>query len=142
MMKTAIINVPVDSDVLILGHTFSGLDDIRKAVEVSAAIETGLSGNRHIRRFEPQKPVPGIHVAELYDPYPCFDSDDYASESREYLNFFFSTKPFTDAAINGLAQIKHRRNSCMVTEEIPASALPAAYYAGDGNSMLIATVEP
>ncbi len=141
-MGILISEVPVNKRIEILGRMFNGLREIRNAVEVRARVENSIFGGRSIWRTGPRKEIPGIHVLELYEPYPCFDSEDYASENRQYSNFFFSEKPFTDADINRLAKLDHRCNYRIVKAGIQESALPAVYYVGEGNMMTVAYPEP
>lgn len=122
------------SDVEILGHVFHGLTDIKTAVEAYCRVgsqpwetETRLS-------------VEGIHVVCVYEPYPCFDSEDYANEDRDFSNYFFSTKPFTKQQIERLAKLPGRCNAQMVNDNMPEWAIPAVYYRGEGDTMIVATL--
>lgn len=140
MKKMLIREIPVNARVEILGHTFSGLIEIKQAVATYARVMNSTFG-RHVFTVEPRKPVPGLHVLNLFEPYPCFDSDDYASEDRDYCNFFFSRKPFEKADIERLSRIKKGFNNCLVNDNTPLEALPAVYYKGDGPVMLLAVEE-
>ena len=57
--------------ITIMGVTFDGVDDI-------------------IRHAVGGKPKGGVYVGEDSQGYPCFDSDDYATENRCYWNFVFA----------------------------------------------------
>lgn len=116
-----------------LGHIFNGLDDIKKSVESYCRIG-GDSWST-----DPKSPIEGIHVVCVYEPYPCFDSEDYANEDRDYSNYFFSTKPFTKQQITLLSKLPGRCNAQLVCEELPEWTLPAVYYRGDGDKMIVAT---
>ena len=130
--------LPKDSTVEILGHIFYGIEDIDKAVEVSARVSCSI-GDRYIQREPAEKPVEGLHVLKLYEPYPCFDSSDYLYENRRYCNYFFSDKPFTDDDINRLASLPAQMNYCMVTPDLNSSVLPAVYFGGSSyNPILVA----
>lgn len=140
MDKFKIISIPKDSSFTIFGHEFHGLDEVKTAVEVTARI-IDLVFERKPTRRNPRNPIPGIHVAELYEPYPCFDSEDFATEDRDYSNFFFSRKPFSDAAIRKLSQMKSSFNYRMVNPDMAASAVPALYYDGDSQNLYLAIPE-
>ena len=141
-MKTSIREIPVSSRIRILDHVFNGLQEIRNAVEAYSRIDSGLSANSRLWRTEPKKPVPDIHIVMIYEPYPCFDSDDYCNENRDYCNYFFSARPFTDDDINRLAEMRHGANYQMVTDGMDQDVLPAVYHNGDSDKMTIATMEP
>lgn len=130
--------LPNDSQIEILGHIFQGIDDIDKAVDVSTYITCSI-GNRYIHREPAEKPVDGLHVLKLYEPYPCFDSSDYLYENRKFRNYFFSTRPFTDEMVNRLASLPAQMDYCMVTSDMDTSVLPAVYFRGSSyDSILIA----
>ena len=133
MAKILIREVPKASKVEILNHILNGLDDIKKAVESYCRI------GRDSWNTDPKSPIEGIHVACVYKPYPCFDSEDYANEDRDYSNYFFSTKPFTKQQITLLSKLPGRYNAQLVCEGLPEWALPAVYYCGDGDKMIVAT---
>lgn len=121
----------------VLEHVFNGLDDICRSVEVMAS--SGLFGKPD--RKIPEVEIPGVHILELYEMYPCFDSYDCADEDRFFRNYFFSSKPFTDEDLNRLRNIKQSGNFCLVNEHTPIWALPAIYYRGEGTRMILATIE-
>jgi len=131
--------VNIDSPIVIMGHTFNGLAGINRAVGAYSRIITSFYGKRYVSYRDPEEPVPGIHILKLYEGYPCFDEDDYADEKREYVNFFFSGKPFTQEEIERLASLPSMSNCRLVTEGTPTDALPAVYYSGNGNKMIVAT---
>ena len=122
------------SKVEILGHVFNGLSDIKKAVETYCRIE------RNSWNIEPKFPVNGLHVVCIYEPYPCFDTEDYANEDRDYSNYFFSTKPFTKQQIDKLSKLPGRCNAQIVSGSMPEWTVPAVYYSGDGDKMVVATL--
>ena len=122
------------SKVEILGHVFNGLSDIKKAVETYCRVE------RYSWNTEPKSPVNGLHVVCIYEPYPCFDSEDYANEDRDYSNYFFSTRPFTKQQIDRLSKLPGRCNAQIVCDTMPEWSAPAVYYRGDGEKMVVATL--
>lgn len=119
----------------ILGHTFNGLAEIKQAVEFYSRL-----GRNNRWKTEPKKPVDGLHVIELYEPYPCFDSEDFASEDRDFCNFFFATKPFSKSEVMRLEELPHRFNAQIVDRRMPIWALPAVYYGGYGDKVIVATL--
>lgn len=136
MAKTIIREYPKNERIEILGHTFNGLSEIKQAVEFYSRV-----GGTFGMATTPKKPVNGVHVVEVYEPYPCFDSDDYASEDRDFCNFFFSTKPFSKSDIKRLERLPNRCNAKMIQSDMPEWALPAVYYGGDCDTILVATCE-
>lgn len=131
MEKIRIQEVLKTSPVEILGHVFNGLSEIEQAVEAYCRIEG-----------EPWKVVPetvidGIHVICIYEPYPCFDFEDFGSEDRAYSNYFFSTAPFTNIKIKRFSKLPAKFNAQIVKDTMPEWAAPAVYYNGDGCSMVV-----
>lgn len=134
MAMVMISEVPKTSKVEILGYVFNGLDSIKKAVECYWRIGHGPLST------DPKCPVDGVHVVCIYEPYPCFDAEDYANENREYCNYFFSNQPFTRQKIARLSRLPGRCNAQMVSASMPEWAVPAVYYRGEGNTMIVATL--
>lgn len=101
MTKITIQEISKDSTIEILGHKFHGLEEIKKAVEKYCRV------NRHRDAWEvePKVPVEGLHVTCVYEPYPCFDSEDYANENCDYSNYFFSTKPLTKPELEYISRL-------------------------------------
>lgn len=134
MTKIWIREVSKTSKVEILGHVFNGLPDMKKAVEAFCRKDS------QPWEIEPKSSVEGVHVVCVYEPYPCFDSEDYATENRDFSNYFFSTMPFTKQQIERLAKLPGRCNAQIVNENMPEWAIPAVYYRGEGDKMIIATL--
>ncbi|MDE5886236.1 MAG: hypothetical protein K2H46_01480 [Muribaculaceae bacterium] len=135
MGKILIQEISIISKVEILGHQFNGLLDIKKAVEKYCRIK------RDSWDVEPKSPVEGIHVICVYEPYPCFDSYDYANEDRDYRNYFFSTEPFTKQQIDYLSKLPTSSNAQILNVLMPEWTLPAIYYPGEGEMMRVATLD-
>lgn len=116
-----------------MGHTFKGLADIAKYVDIMARdyVISGID----VSRREPAVRLDGIHVAEIWEPYPCFDAEDRMYENRTYRNYFFSAEPFDR---NRLVQIFQRcrqmANFRLVNGFMPAEFAPAVYYDGDSDT--------
>lgn len=142
MMKRKVFEIiPVDTPVKIMGHVFPNLKAIRMSVGKYARITESFFGERTIFDGTPKDCPAGIYVLQMYEPYPCFDSDDYANEDRDYCNYFFSDKPFTNQQIEALANISPEMNSRIINERTPEWAFPAIYYRGEGNQMIVGNLE-
>lgn len=134
MSKIWIREVGKASKLEILGHEFNGLTDIKKAVESYCRVGGDPWDT------ESKSKIEGIHVVCIYEPYPCFDSEDYANENRDFSNYFFSTEPFTKEQIARLSRLPGRCNAQMVSDTMPEWALPAIYYRGEGGKLILATL--
>jgi len=134
MGKVWIREVSKNSEIEILGHVFNGLSEIKEAVEVFCRM------GWHHWNTDPTSKVEGIHVICVYERYPCFDSWDYANEDREFSNYFFSDKPFTEQQIERLSKLPGQCNAQIVNDSMPEWALPAVYYRGEGDTMVVATL--
>lgn len=126
----------------VMGHTFRSLREVDDAVSVKSRSNRDLYDRRDVSVVEPKKPIAGIYVALIYEPYPCFDSSDCCCENRGYRNYFFSSTPFSMQDIDRLADLPHKMNCRYVHEEMPEWAAPAIYWKGDEFfNPLLATVE-
>ncbi len=123
-------------DVEILGHVFHGLEDIMAYNEISLC-ERYMSKERPIRR-SPKKRG-DVHVGKLWESYPCFDSSDYAYETRTYQNYLIRNRPITDADMQKIKNLPAIGNFEKINEQMPLDVLPMVYYSGDGGFMLVAT---
>lgn len=131
-----LIRLGKDDRFEIFGHVFNGIRDVELAIEYHSRINKGSDGKRFHWASEPKKPIDGIHVAQLYEPYPRFDSDD--CDTRDYCNYYFSTTPFTAQKVGQLSTIPGRFNACQVTALMPAWAAPAIYRDGDSSTIIVA----
>lgn len=75
------------------------------------------------------KPKDGVYVGEDSQRYPCFDSEDYASEDRYYWNFVFATSQSElDEKLKKLKEMDTLgSNYRKLTEDLA----PMAYWEGD-----------
>jgi len=80
----------------------------------------------------------GLHVGELWESYPTFDSYD-ASDGRSYDNFIIRKHPITVADLRQLSEVKRSMNACRVNEFISPDLLPVVYHDGDHPYILVAT---
>lgn len=124
----------IEDDITILGHTFHGLNGVRQHCEMTASVRSQL----HCFPTKEYIPLKNIHIGEIYESYPIFDSYDY-SDNRCYENYIFASKPITQKLMQQYANLKHECNYCMVHEKIPTELLPVLYYVGDGPYMVLAT---
>ena len=123
--------------ITVLGHTFQGLEDVSRHCEIM--------GHEFFYSFDCFVPkefevYDDIHIGEVYDRYPTFDSYDL-SDDRTYRNYIFRRHPVTEADMKEAFKVSHGCNFCMVHEDIPETQLPILYYKGDGNYMLLATAK-
>lgn len=99
--------------VVVYGVPFRGIEEIKKYAN---------SG----------EPKNNVYVGEDWQCYPCFDSDDYASEHRSYSNFVFA-KSKTQLAVK-LAAMKRTNWSCNYRKlhaDTSVELLPMIYFEGD-----------
>ncbi len=142
MAKVIISELPKTAQIEVLGHTFQNLQEVRDAVSIIGHSHADWNGNRYIREEQPSKPVLGLYVGLIYEPYPCFDSSDYAYEKRRYWNYFFSDSPITAEDLTRLAEMLHKSNYRYIHEEMEGFAAPALYWGGDStDNLLLTTLE-
>ena len=73
-------------------------------------------------------PKDGVYVGEDSEHYPCFDFEDYASETRFYWNFVFATsKSELEKKLKVLKEMSGRGNYNKFTEFLA----PMAHWDGD-----------
>lgn len=135
--KVVVREVCIDEDVEILGHVFHGLRDIEAHVE--AHLYGGIEHGKITLRTP--KEVCKVHVGELWEPYPCFDIYDYANENRSYQNFIFRKRRISTGDMKKLSNAPTGADACKVSEQMPADIVPAVYYFGSGDTMLVATLK-
>ncbi len=121
--------------VKILGHTFYGLNDILAHVEMFG--RTGVMGI-DCSCLSEVTPYNDVHIGQLYERYPVFDSFDL-SDGRTYQNYIFRSEAIVEDDIRAMTRLAYKSNYRMVHEDVPESLLPMLYYEGDGNYMLLAS---
>ena len=124
----------INDMVTILGHTFNGLEDV---IRHRAII--GKNRFMGVECFRPSEinEYTDIHIGELYESYPIFDSSDLGDD-RTYQNYIFRTVSVGETDMKETYGMPHGCNFCMVHENIPVHLLPILYYKGDGDYMIIA----
>jgi hypothetical protein len=88
----------------------------------------------HFDALNPKEVIPGLYVAEAAKLYPCFDSEDSLYENRFFRNYLISSKPFTEEQLLEFCKWRTCFNYNKVSEILPQSLLPMAYYHGDDHS--------
>ena len=140
-MKTiTLTEIPTHKSFEVMGHFFHSLQDVCDAVSIVGRSLTNWNGTRDIWHKQPEKPISGLYVGLIYEPYPCFDESDYDYEKRRYWNFFFSNSPITDEMLNRIAEMAHQSNYRYVHENMEEFATPSSYWGGDSaDKLLLAT---
>ena len=124
----------ISDDVMILGHMFHGLDDIKQHVEMSLYKDWSRG---EARAQEPEKSCK-VPVGEMWMPYPCFDWEDSMNENRTYQNFVLRSRPITQDDMRQLSKLPSHGNELRISNDIPEDMLPMVYYCGEGNEMIVA----
>lgn len=122
-------------DFTIGKYTFHGLDDLKSRICLSAP-----SSVDKIRFFTDEDISHAPFVGELYERYPCFDSEDYASENRYYLNYIIRDTAITKNDLQKLNALTGRHNCQKLTEKTPSNMLPMVYYDGESGYILVGKV--
>lgn len=125
----------IRDEITVLGHIFKGLKDVVTHREISG--KEFYSGFRwHIPKEA--EGYADVHIGEIYECYPVFDSFDLGDD-RTYRNYFFRRNPISEADMEEASGTIRGCNFCMVHENIPPKRLPVLYYPGEGDYMLLAT---
>lgn len=74
------------------------------------------------------EPKDGVYVGEDSQRYPCFDSDDYATEDRYYWNLVFAKSE--GELKEKLEKLKALPSQCNY-DKFTESLAPMAYWEGD-----------
>lgn len=82
----------------------------------------------------------GLHLGQVYDSYPRFDSSDW-SDDRSYQNYIIRTSPIRKKELLELMRVEALSNRQRVHEHLPKHLLPVLYYVGDGRYALLATAK-
>lgn len=123
---------PIVAKVDICGHTFDGLEGIQRLTEISASGYLNPYITKNDVRCE------DVHVGQIYQKYPCFDSSDYAYENRYYQNYLIRKEAISEQDVREALAMGTQGNEKRVHELTPAKMLPMVYYKGEGGFMLIA----
>lgn len=125
--------------ICIDGCWFDGLDDVEAQVEMSG--NPSHTYSKWYARQEYKQNPSGLHIGNIWESYPVFDSYD-ASDGRSYNNYVFSKQPLTEEMMELYCkETDSNFNACMVNEHIPAHLLPILYYNGDSDYVLLATAK-
>lgn len=131
--------LPKNSKIDIDGYRFDGLNDIEAQVEMSGNPRHTFSKWSAHKEYKHNSS--GLHIGNIWESYPVFDSYD-SSDDRSYDNFMFSKTPMTEEMMELYCkQVKRYSDACMVHEYIPTDFLPVLYYNGDSDYVLLATTK-
>ena len=131
--------LPKDGLILINDYLFNGLDEIDAHSEMSGNPNHRF-GRWYSREGYLHNPT-GLHVGNIWESYPMFDSSD-ASDGRSYNNYVISMEPLTEEKMDEYCdRIRASSNACMVHEYIPEDLLPIVYWDGDSDNVLVATAK-
>ena len=128
---------PIDFKYNLCGYLFDGLGDVEKQIELSASDKYRWDESRVYSRKDYMMNSQGLHVGELWESYPTFDSYD-ASDDRSFDNLIIREHPITSSDLKQLSEIKRGMNACRVHEDIPENRLPIIYHDGDSEYILVA----
>ena len=122
-------DVSINDKIKIEGfdYPFRGLKEIQDSYECSY--------NRLFKHVDlncSNKNKSGVHILNVYERYPCFDSHDFAYENRYWQFYFFSHDKFTESQLQELSKINIYMN-----RPYPECSIPCIYYCGEGDEMLI-----
>ena len=120
-----ITEISINTSVQYAGKTYEGLDALFNA-----------------SREDYPRDIKEPYIIKRSKHYPCFDSSDYAYETRYYRAFFFTALPDKAKVIQ--KEIKDYRDDLYPVIDPESSNgrirvrhLPYIYYHGEGNKMLI-----
>lgn len=115
-----VLCLPDNCTLSLLGQTFEGADGLKDYV-----------------REQTDNSQP--YIIDRCQRFPCFDSEDYASEYRFYRNFLIcQDKQEADDKLNRMKQLPHSINFCLVSNELPDDMRPMVYYADESMTLMLA----
>ena len=131
--------LPKDRLILINDYLFNGLDEIDAHSEMS-----GNPTHRFCKWYSREGYIhnpAGLHVGNIWESYPKFDSFDDC-DNRRFNNYVISKDPLTEEKMDEYCnRIGTSGNACMVHEHIPEELLPVLYWDGDSDNVLLATAK-
>lgn len=90
-----------------------------------------------IRCAYDKEPKDGVYVGEDSERYPCFDYEDYASETRRYWNFVFATSE--NEMLEKLSKLKAMDTLDSDYYKFTEELAPMAYWGGNTNRQVFLT---
>lgn len=79
------------------------------------------------------------YIIDRSQRFPCFDSEDYATERRFYRNFLIChSKQEADKKIKDMKLLQASNNFCLLNKNLPADMRPMVYYMDESQSMILA----
>jgi len=121
------------SPIILKGHLFLGLSGLKRHVEKWAFIENPEDCYSRKRAI----PFRTVHVGELCENFPCFDSADYLTEDRCFSNYIVRRRPVTKEDMIDVKKCCTGMNACCVSSRTPHKIAPIVYYPGEGSKMFV-----
>lgn len=129
----------------LLGEKFNGLESVRNIVNASewnkSVGDLYEKLDKYSRMSEEERfpdnrvnKKSSLFAAEIWEPYPCFDSSDSLYENRRFQCYFVRSHKINEEFF------KHLHNKSLqnvVKEDIDNSELPMVYYDGDSPVMYV-----
>lgn len=139
--KIVLRRYPANGPIKVAGMTFNNINEIAQlqCIQVSASKAESAKRGELITFSCRKDPVSreGWYTALIFERYPCFDAEDYATEDRYYRNYIFHHGLISPQLCKKFLQrIPMRINYCMATIETPAEYLPIVYH-DDGYDFVI-----
>lgn len=82
-----------------------------------------------------------LHVAELFEPYPCFDSFDCGNEDCNYVNYIIRDHKITEEYLMEIEDADKGFDCNFAVDSVPPEILPLVYRNGDDRFMYVATTK-
>lgn len=127
--------------IKVAGITYNGIEEIARIANIMVSASKAEAAKRgELITFSCKRNpefCEGWSAALIFERYPCFDSEDYATENRYYNNYIFHHGEISPQLCKKfLQQIPMRINYCMATTEAPIDFLPIVYH-DDGSDYVI-----
>ena len=135
MSRVILKKISIHAEIAIGDRIFAGLKEIDDEVDVATTISSAVDGFLEDDIIARE----GLHVAKIWERYPCFDFEDSLYENRKYQNFYFSMEEFTAQRVMDIVKRSRRGiDAQLVNEDMPPEFAPAIYYRGEGEWMYLA----
>lgn len=141
--KIVLRRYPATGPIIVAGMTFSNIDEIAQlqCIMVSASKAEAAKRGELITFSCRKDPMyrEGWCTALIFERYPCFDIEDYATEDRYYNNYILHRGLISPQLCKKFLQrIPMKVNYCMATIEAPAEYLPIVYHDDGENFVIVA----
>lgn len=121
--------LPITAELTFFGKR-TNLEQLRKCIEIFRRIKHWTS--------DCEREDETLHVAEIFEPYPCFDEFDYACEKRRYENYVIRDHKITEEYLMKMED-SHGYNYCFTVDSISSEFLPIVFHNGDDHFMYVGT---